>query len=434
MSNKAEANTMQDDGKSELKPKRRFPEFRDAPQWTDKPLGEIVSPIVRERKKPVEAYTGLGMRSHGKGTFLRNLENPEKNSMENLYEVQCDDLVVNITFAWEGAIAIAKPKDTGALVSHRFPTYVFKRDSAIPDFVRYIILDKQFIYKLGVISPGGAGRNRVLNKNDFLKLRVVLPEVSEQQRVAECLTSLDELIDAHGQKLDTLKSYKKALMQQLFPRDGETIPRLRFPEFKDAPEWASHKFGNLVVESFYGTSESTSDKGQYPVLRMGNMVDGGLDFTNLVYIDLDREKFDAIRLKKGDILLNRTNSPELVGKISLFEMESECITASYIVAFRLDTNEVHPSFCSLMLNTQLYQAKIKLLATPSISQANINPTTFRNSLDILIPTKSEQRRIASCISALGETIFAQAQKIEALKRHKKGLMQQLFPSPVEVDA
>jgi type I restriction enzyme S subunit len=128
------------------------------------------------------------MRSHGKGTFLKSLENPDKNLMEYLYEVQCDDLIVNITFAWEGAIAIAKPTDRGALVSHRFPTYVFKRDVAIPDFFRYIILDKQLVYKLGVISPGGAGRNRVLNKNDFLKLRVFLPKVSEQQKVADCLT------------------------------------------------------------------------------------------------------------------------------------------------------------------------------------------------------------------------------------------------------
>jgi type I restriction enzyme S subunit len=177
MSNSLETRAKKPESKRVLKPKLRFPEFRDAPQWTEKPLEEILSPIVRERKKPVEAYTGLGMRSHGKGTFLKNLENPEKNSMEYLYEVQCDDLIVNITFAWEGAIAIAKPTDTGALVSHRFPTFVFKRDSAIPDFFRYIILDKQFVYKLGVISPGGAGRNRVLNKNDFLKLRVILPEV-----------------------------------------------------------------------------------------------------------------------------------------------------------------------------------------------------------------------------------------------------------------
>jgi type I restriction enzyme S subunit len=97
-----------------LKPKRRFPEFRDATQWTEKPLEEILSPIVRERRKPVEAYTGLGMRSHGKGTFLKNLENPEKNSMEYLYEVQCDDLIVNITFAWEGAVVL--PSKTGHLI------------------------------------------------------------------------------------------------------------------------------------------------------------------------------------------------------------------------------------------------------------------------------------------------------------------------------
>lgn len=225
MNNRVETKAKKPESKRVLRPKLRFPEFRDAPQWAEKPLEEILSPIVRERKKPVEAYTGLGLRSHGKGTFLKNLENPEKNSMEYLYEVQCDDLIVNITFAWEGAIAIAKPTDTGALVSHRFPTYVLKRDSAIPDFLRYIILDKQFVYKLGVISPGGAGRNRVLNKNDFLKLRVILPEVSEQQKVADCLTNLDELIAAHGQKLDAIKTHKNGLMQQLFPCERETLPR-----------------------------------------------------------------------------------------------------------------------------------------------------------------------------------------------------------------
>ena len=126
MSNSVEAEAMKPESKRVLKPKLRFPEFRDAPEWVERLLEEILSPIVREREKPVETYTGLGLRSHGKGTFLKNLENPDKNSMEYLYEVQCDDLIVNITFAWEGAIAIAKPTDTGALVSHRFPTYVFK--------------------------------------------------------------------------------------------------------------------------------------------------------------------------------------------------------------------------------------------------------------------------------------------------------------------
>ena len=164
--------------------------------------------------------------------------------MEYLYEVQCDDLIVNITFAWEGAIAIAKPTDTGALVSHRFPTYVFERDSAIPDFFRYIILDKQFVYKLGVISPGGAGRNRVLNKNDFLKLRVILPEVSEQQKVADCLTNLDELIAAHGQKLDALKAHKNGLMQQLFPAKEKPSPASASPNSKPRRSGNMHRWAS----------------------------------------------------------------------------------------------------------------------------------------------------------------------------------------------
>jgi type I restriction enzyme S subunit len=138
--------------------------------------------------------------------------------MDSLYEVHEDDLVVNITFAWEGALAIAGKNDEGALVSHRFPTYTFNKDMALPAFFKYIILDKYFIYSLGVISPGGAGRNRVLDKSDFLKLSVLQPELPEQQKISDCLTSIDELITAQTQKLAANSDIiKKDLMQQLFP-------------------------------------------------------------------------------------------------------------------------------------------------------------------------------------------------------------------------
>src|SRR5258706_4653643 len=134
------------DGKTRtLTPSLRFPAFRGKPGWREKPLGEILAPTVRERKKPATVYTGLGVRSHGNGTFLKELAQPDKTSMEVLYEVEPDDLIVNITFAWEGAIAIAKPVDAGALVSHRFPTYLLNRDAALPEFFRYRILDKRFV-------------------------------------------------------------------------------------------------------------------------------------------------------------------------------------------------------------------------------------------------------------------------------------------------
>ena len=137
---------------------------------------------------------------------------------------------------------------------------------------------------------------------------------------------------------------------------------------------------------------------------------------------------ERIRLQKGDILLNRTNSRDLVGKISIFDRDFECITASYIVTFRLDLNIIDPWFCNLMLNTQMYQSRIKLLATPSISQANINPTTFKTGLEICIPKLAEQQRIAACFAPLDKALAARSQKLKCLMAHKQGLLQQLFPT------
>ncbi|WP_283179263.1 restriction endonuclease subunit S [Gemmobacter sp. 24YEA27] len=221
-------------------------------------------------------------------------------------------------------------------------------------------------------------------------------------------------------------------MQQLFPQEGETQPRLRFPEFEGEGEWEERPFEDFVARSFYGTSSSTSPTGLYPVLRMGNMVDGSIDFSNLVYIDLDSATFGSLKLEDGDILLNRTNSPALVGKIALFRSEMGCITASYIVTYRLKKSRMNSAFCNAMLNTALYQARIKKLAKPSVSQANINPTAFKKELIVSTPSLPEQQRIADCLTSLDDLISAAAQKLDTLKTHKKGLMQQLFPQVGEV--
>jgi type I restriction enzyme S subunit len=195
MSSKGKTSTAMGGGPAFV-PKRRFAEFRDAGEWQEKSLSSFLTPAVRERTKPIESYKGLGLRSHGKGTFLKEKEDPAKNAMDVLYEVKREDLIVNITFAWEGAIAIAGSSDEGALVSHRFPTYTFSKDRALPGFFKFKVVDKQFVYKLGLISPGGAGRNRVMSKADFLKLKVLLPSPGEQKKIADCLDSADALIAA----------------------------------------------------------------------------------------------------------------------------------------------------------------------------------------------------------------------------------------------
>ena len=194
--------------------KKRLKGFEET-KWKIQPLENFFKPIVREVPKPSTPYLGIGLRSHGKGTFLKHDEQPEKNSMDNFYVVRQNDLIVNITFAWEQAIAIVRPEDDGALASHRFPTYTFIEDKGHPDFFRFYILKPRMKSMLQIISPGGAGRNRVMNKSDFIKLEFLLPDYKEQTAIAQVLQAADREINLLKAKAGKLREQKKGLMQVL---------------------------------------------------------------------------------------------------------------------------------------------------------------------------------------------------------------------------
>lgn len=194
--------------------KKRLKGFENT-KWKIQPLENFIKPIVREVSKPSTPYLGIGLRSHGKGTFLKYDEQPEKNSMDKFYVVRPNDLIVNITFAWEQAIAIVRPEDDGALASHRFPTYTFIEEKGHPDFFRFFILQPRMKFMLEMISPGGAGRNRVMSKSDFIKLEFLLPDYKEQTAIAQVLQAADKEITLLKAKAEKLRELKKGLMQQL---------------------------------------------------------------------------------------------------------------------------------------------------------------------------------------------------------------------------
>jgi type I restriction enzyme S subunit len=194
--------------------KKRLRGFENT-KWRIQPLENFIKSVVREVSKPSEPYLGIGLRSHGKGTFLKHDEQPEKNSMDKFYVVRPNDLIVNITFAWEQAIAIVRPEDDGALASHRFPTYTFIDSKGYPDFFRFFILQPRMKFMLELISPGGAGRNRVMSKSDFIKLEFLLPEFDEQTAIAQVLQAADKEIQLLKAKTDKLREQKKGMMQVL---------------------------------------------------------------------------------------------------------------------------------------------------------------------------------------------------------------------------
>jgi type I restriction enzyme S subunit len=178
------------------------------------PLKALISPVSRPVPKPSTPYLAIGLRSHGKGTFQRTVEEPYKVAMDTLYRIEKDDIIVNITFAWEGAIAIANGGDEGGLVSHRFPTFRVKENADL-SFLRQLFLTKRFVWDMGLISPGGAGRNRVLSKTDFLDLKVYAPPKRAQQKIGQILSSADKEIELLEEELTTLEKQKHGLMQKL---------------------------------------------------------------------------------------------------------------------------------------------------------------------------------------------------------------------------
>jgi len=189
---------------------------QEYPKWEKITLGSFLIQKIREVPKPNSPYLAIGVRSHCKGTFQRVNSDPDKIEMDKLFVIKKDDLVVNITFAWEGAIALAKEEDEGGLVSHRFPTYIFNEDKVLGIYFQYVFIQKNFRELLDLISPGGAGRNRVLNKKDFLKLTCNIPKVKEQTKIANFLTAIDDKINHTQKQIEKTEVWKKGLMQQMF--------------------------------------------------------------------------------------------------------------------------------------------------------------------------------------------------------------------------
>ncbi len=268
------------------------------------------------------------------------------------------------------------------------------------------------------VGEGGDGGVRVrIYYKDLARFELALPKRAEQQKIADCLSSLDELIAAQGRKVEALKTYKRGLMQQLFPREGETRPRLRLPEFRDAPEWADEKLGKYV-EIYSGGSPSSftlSSSGAYPFVKVEDLNNcSKYQFTGREFAD----EMDGVIPKKSILFPKRGAAIEL-NKIR--------VTASEM---QIDTNLMAISPKSGLTTEFLFYylsnvglAHIADTSTiPQINNKHIIPFSVR------IPLPIEQQRIAECLTLLDDQIAAECEALDALKSHKSGLMQQLFPS------
>ncbi|NQW50264.1 MAG: restriction endonuclease subunit S, partial [Rhodospirillales bacterium] len=233
--------------------------------------------------------------------------------------------------------------------------------------------------------------------------------------------------------LDALKTHKKGLMQQLFPREGETQPRLRFPEFQNAGEWEEGELGPKASKVGSGITPTGGDKNYKqagrPFVRSQNVGWGILLLDDVAYIDEETHaSFDSTEIKVRDVLLNITGAS--IGRSAVADDRIAGGNVNqHVCIIRTKPNELNPFFLNQYLISQRGQKQTDSFQAGGNRQG-LNFAQIR-SFAVPLPPPAEQQRIATCLSSLDALITAETQTLEALKTHKKGLMQQLFPSPDE---
>ena len=238
--------------------------------WKEYTIGDC----LRRVEHPVEVdsdalYTQIGIRSHGKGLFYKEPVTGELLGNKAVYWIEPDCFILNIVFAWEQAIGKTTQAEVGMIGSHRFPMYKPVNNLVDIDYLVYYLLTKRGTDILEAASPGGAGRNRTLGQDRFMKSRIVLPPLDEQQKIAEILSTQDKAIELQGRKIEELKRFKKGCLEKMFPRKGQKVPEKRFPRFTD--DWEQRKLGEVFNFHYGDGNNNPSNGGQYPVFGAGGI-------------------------------------------------------------------------------------------------------------------------------------------------------------------
>jgi type I restriction enzyme S subunit len=188
-------------------------------------LNEVLTLV----KRPVEvdpqaAYQEIGVRSHGKGIFHKSPVLGVDFGKKAVYYIEPGDFVLNIVFAWEGAVALASEAERGMVGSHRFPTFAINTEICQPNYLLYYFKTGQGKHQLGMVSPGGAGRNKTLSRSKFLRLNLPLPSLAEQTRIIKSLEAVEQRIEAEQAYLSRLERVKQGLMQKLLSGEIRVTP------------------------------------------------------------------------------------------------------------------------------------------------------------------------------------------------------------------
>ncbi len=390
-------------------PKLRFSEFKDTREWEEKRLGDVFKVMRGEvlsmnlvkdsctKESPYPVYSSQ-TRNNGLAGFYTNY----------LYEDA-------ITWTTDGAYAGDVNYRAGKFYCTNVCGVLLNNKGYANTCIAEIIntVSRKHVSYVG---------NPKLMNGIMSKIIISFPSLPEQEKIAACLSSADELISLHAEKLELLKRHKKGLMQQLFPAEGETVPKLRFSGFEDAGEWEEKRLGKIC-----NINPAVNDlPNRFIYIDLKSVASGNLLFKKEIY-KKDAPSRAQRLLKNGDVIYQMVRPYQRNNFLCDFIDENNYVASTGYAQLRPFYSS---KFLFQIIHTDDFVAKV--LSNVCGSNYPATKATDLADVSITLPSLPEQEKIAACLSSADELISLHAEKLESLKRHKKGLMQGLFPSYEEV--
>jgi type I restriction enzyme S subunit len=417
--------------KMKIIPALRFPEFAGDGEWVEKKLGEAADFINGRAYKKEELFTSGNYRVLRVGNFFTNNE-WYYSDLELDEEKYCDN--GDLLYAWSASFGPRIWKEE-KVIYHYHIWKVVERSNINKQFL-FVLLDFE-TENIKAAQARGLGMQHLTKSGIESWESRIPPTVEEQQKIASCLSSLDERIAAHNDKLDALKDHKKGLLQNLFPNNlnhdskgfkddhdlnrdkksshqanpinqgSDNVPKVRFPQFEDDGDWKIRPLEDVSkITTGNKDTQDRIDDGKYPFFVRSQTIERINSFS------FDREAI----LTSGDGVGVGKIYHYIIGKFDLHQRV-------YCIYDFL--KEVEGKFIFYFFSEHFYQRVMRMSAKNSVD--SVRRSMLTEMPIALPPTKEEQQKIASCLSAVDALITAQQEKIEQLQQHKKGLMQGLFP-------
>ncbi|APH00490.1 hypothetical protein ASJ30_02230 [Janibacter indicus] len=349
-------------------------------------------------------YVEIGVRSFGRGLFLKEPISGAEIGSKRVFAIEPNDLVVSNIFAWEGAVAVAGDEVAGTVGSHRFMTWTTTQDHVHVPFVAHFFASEAGLELLRAASPGSAGRNRTLSIKNLQDIKIPLPPIDEQRRIAAHL----DAVDRHSRVPPNRRApeVERALLSALFDSDAHT-----------------RELGDLA----------TVTRGVTPILQSGgpgivgqaSVRWDGIDAARLKGVDASWEssRGPERRTQVGDLLLNSTGEGT-IGRCGLVDSESVgLLTDSKVLTVRVGT-EVLADYLALYLRSPYGQAAIEAVKGANTTKQTELGVQRALRLRVPDPSKEEQRRVVSAWAAAAVPL----EKFDRAERHRSELISSLLPA------